>query len=91
MGKQRMPHTGTESGGCLCRKILRRDRTYQPDQTKCDQNQTHLYNIRSVLIGNSHVNNRRHDKRDKELKRRFQHLKERSQDSFLLIVFQINK
>ena len=86
-----MPHSGPEARGRLRREILGRDRTDQSDQSQGDQHKTHFHNVRPVAVRDTHIDDRRHDQRDKQLERGLQHLEKRRQHRFLFIVFQINK
>ena len=90
MGEKGMPYPGSEACRCLCRKVLRRDGTDQPDQPQGNKQKTHPYNIGAVSFCNAHINHRSHHKRHKQFKRRLQHLKERRQYGFFSVFFQID-
>ena len=91
MGKQRMLHLRRKSDRRLRRKILGRNGTYQPHDTKHDHDKTHSADIPSVGIPNPLINNRRHNKRHQQLKGSLQQLKQRRQNRLLLIILQENK
>ena len=87
MREKRMAHSGPEARRRLCGKVLRRDGTYEPDEPQRDEHETHPYDIRPVFPCDPHVDDRRHDQRHEQLKRRLEHFKKRRQYGFLFIIF----
>ena len=87
MGKYRMAQLGCHADSCFCRKKLCRNRTGQPDNAKSNHHHAHADNIAFIPLCNTHINYCRHDKRNNQLKHRFQHLKQRCKNAFFFIIF----
>ncbi len=75
MAEQVVPHGRSETRRRLRGKILGRQRTHKTDHTQQDQHPAAPENVDPVLIADSHVNDLGHNKRNKKLKTRFEHLK----------------
>ena len=82
-----MSYSRSDSCCCLRCKILCCNGTDKSDDSQRDQYKTHFHNIWLILICNSHINNCRHYQRNKQLKRCFQHLEQRSKYGFFFIIF----
>ena len=83
--KQGRFHRGSKAGCRFCGKILGSQGTGQSDDAKQHQHSTHFPDIGNVPVTDTLVNDCCHDKRHKEFKGSFQHLKQRSKDSFFFV------
>ena len=86
MGKQRISQRSRKSYRRLCCKKLSRQGAGKSDGSQKHQNSGHFQNIPRILIPDSYINHTGYYQGNKQLKAGLQHLKQRSQYAFHLII-----
>ena len=91
MPVQVSPELSAKSVCTLCRKILTGQGETEPAGTENNNKSAHLYNVSSIVIADAIIDYPCHDNRHYKLKNSFQKLEKRSENKFLLIIFEVFK